>query len=287
MAEWLLGRQEALVVDYHNITRPELQEDWDPEPARRSTQALGQLRRLAPRAALGIADSAFNEGDLRAAGCRRTAVVPVLVDLARLDEVPDPLVERRLAARREGGGADWLFVGRVVSSKAPHDLVKALWAYRRLYDPAARLHLVGSTPSRPYLVALRRFAAQLGLSDAVRVAGEVSDAALAAYYRAADVLVCTSRHEGFGIPLIEAMAAGVPVVALATSAVPDTVGPAGILVDRPEPALVAAAVARVLGDGELRRRLVEAGRARAALHRLDVSGPHAVEILASVAGRAA
>ena len=60
---------------------------------------------------------------------------------------PRPPGGGRLAARRTAGGADWLFVGRVVPSKGQHQLVKALWAYRRLYDPEARLHLVGSAPT--------------------------------------------------------------------------------------------------------------------------------------------
>ncbi|MGH9081735.1 MAG: glycosyltransferase family 4 protein [Acidimicrobiales bacterium] len=286
VADYLLDRPEPLVLDYHNVTRPELLAAWDAEPARRSAEALRQLRRLAPRAALGIAVSAYNKRDLLAAGCRRTAVVPVLVDLDRLAAAPDPRVVERLAASKRQGGVDWLFVGRVVPSKAPHDAVKALWAYRRLYDPRARLHLVGATPSRRYLSALRAFVGELGLRGAVRVAGEVSDTALAGYYAAADAYVSTSRHEGFGIPLLEAMRAGVPVVALAAAAVPATVGPAGLLVDRPDPGRLAAAVHRVVTDGALRARLVAAGRDQVAAHGLDVSGRMAVAAIGEVAGEA-
>ena len=98
---------------------------------------------------------------------------------------PTRRVAARLAAAKADGGADWLFVGRLVPSKAQHDLVKALWAYRRLYDPAARLHLVGSTPSRRYLAALRGLRATTsGCAEAVRITGEVSDAALAAHFGA-------------------------------------------------------------------------------------------------------
>ena len=239
-----------------------------------------------PRAALGIAVSAYNEADLRAAGCRRTTVVPVLVDLDRLVAPPDPRIVDRLEASKRDGGADWLFVGRMVPSKAPHDLVKALWAYRRLYDPRARLHLVGSTPSRRYLAALRGFVADLGLRGAVRLAGEVTDEALAGYYAAADVYVSTSRHEGFGIPLLEAMRAGVPVVALAAAAVPATVGSAGVLLEEAEPSRLAAAVHRVVTDAGLRSRLVAAGHRQAAGHGLDGCGRLAVEAVATVAGEA-
>jgi glycosyltransferase involved in cell wall biosynthesis len=320
VADFLLTRSEPLVLDYHNITRPALSERWDPEPARRSAEALRQLAALAPRAVLGLADSHYNEIDLVAAGCPRTAVVPVLVDLDRLVTAPDQRVAARLAAERvarlagqvapsgagvgavartgadgarvaagidetsgAAAGADWLFVGRVVPSKAQHDLVKALWAYRRLYDPAARLHLVGSTPSNRYLAALRAFIADLGLQGAVRITGEVSDAALAAYFDAADVYVSASLHEGFGVPLLEAMHVGVPVVARSAGAVDGTVGDAGLLLDPAGPSVIAAAVRRVLTDRSLRDRLVVAGRRQVTEHTLAGSGQRTVDAIASVA----
>lgn len=284
VAEFLAGRPEPLVLDYHNVTHPDLYGAWDPASAARSAAAVEQLARLAPRAALGLADSPFNEADLAAAGCRRTAVVPVLVDLERLAVPPDPRVAARLAAAKAQGGADWLFVGRMVPPKAQHELVKALWAYRRLYDPAARLHLVGPTPSRRYLVSLRGFVADLGLREAVHIWGEVADAALAALYAAADVYVSLSVHEGFGVPLLEAMRGSVPVVALAAGAVEGTVGGAGLLLERAEPVPVAVAVRRVLTDGALRTRLVGAGHGRVAGHSLAGSAGRAVAAIAAVAG---
>jgi glycosyltransferase involved in cell wall biosynthesis len=284
VADFLAGRPEPLVLDYHNLTAPELLEGWDPAGAKRSAEAREQLAVLAPRAVLGLADSAFNAADLTAAGCARTMVVPVLVDFDRLAAPPDPRVAAQLAAGRAGGGADWLFVGRLVPSKGQHELVKAFWAYRQLYDPDARLHLVGPTPSWDYLEAVRGFVADLELSEAVRLTGEVSDAALAAHYAAADVYVSASVHEGFGIPLLEALRSAVPVVALAAGAVPDTLGDAGILLERVEPSLVAAAVHRVLEDESLRAGLAAAGERRVAAHSLAGSARRAVEAIATVAG---
>ena len=113
-------------------------------------------------------------------------------------------------------------------SKAQHELVKALWAYRRLYDARARLHLVGGTSSYEYTKALLDFVDDLGLSAAVRMPGEVSDASLAAYFAAADVYLSLSAHEGFGVPLVEAMVAGVPVVTRGAGAVADTVADAAL-----------------------------------------------------------
>ncbi len=134
-----------------------------------------------------------------------------------------------LARLRAGGGADILFVGRIVPSKAQHELVKSLWAYRRLYDPRARLHLVGGTSSFEYNKALQEFVHDLGLSSAVRMTGEVSDASLAAHFGAADVYLSLSAHEGFGVPLVEAMVAGVPVVTRGAGAVAETVAGAALV----------------------------------------------------------
>ncbi len=283
VADLLLERPEPLILDYHNVTHPDLYAGWEPATARRVTAAREQLRRLAPKATLGVAVSEFNERDLRAAGCRRTAVVPVLADLGRL-AAPDPAVLARLEATKGQGGSDWLFVGRVVPSKAQHDLVKALWAYRRLYDPLARLHLVGSVSSPRYLRALRSFVADLDLGDAVVVTGEVSEPALAAYYAAADIYVSMSLHEGFGVPLVEAFRTGTPVVALAAGAVPSTVGDAALLLDRAEPLRTAAAVHRVLSDTAVRDRLVTNGRRRLESLSLDEAARIRVQLFAGVAG---
>ena len=284
VAELLCERSEPLIIDYHNVTGPEHYEGWDDVTARRAAAAQEQLAMLSGRTALALADSSYNEIGLRAAGYRQTAVVPVLVDLERLVAAPDPRVAARLASAKSGGGADWLFVGRLVPSKAQHELVKALWAYRRLFDPHARLHLVGSAPSGRYLRALRSFIGDLGLNEAVRISGEVSDAALAAHFEAADVYVSLSVHEGFGVPLLESMRVGLPIVALGEAAVADTVGSAGLVLDHAEPSRVAAAVHRVLSDPVLRARLTAAGIHRTDALSMDRAAAAAVSAIATVAG---
>jgi glycosyltransferase involved in cell wall biosynthesis len=163
---------------------------------------------------------------------------------------------------REGMGARWLFVGRVAPNKAQHDVVKAFAWYRRVFDAGASLTLVGGVSAGSYWSALERFVDGLGLSGVVRLAGSVSDAELEGLYRSADVFVCLSEHEGFCVPLLEAMAHGVPVVAFGAAAVPETLGDAGLVLASKRPGLVAEAVGRVMRDEGLRARLVGAGRRR-------------------------
>ena len=152
-----------------------------------------------------------------------------------------------------------LYVGKISPHKAPHDLVKMLDVLRRLYDPAARLHLVGSPLGETYEPALRAFVSELGLGDAVNFAGSVTGAELEAYYRGADVFVSASDHEGFCVPLAEAMGHGLPIVAYGVTAVPETVAGAGLVLPDKSPAIFAAAVGRVLADPELTRCSLERG----------------------------
>jgi glycosyltransferase involved in cell wall biosynthesis len=284
VAGFLADRDLPLILDFHNFTGPQHFAGWEPVTEVRASRASDELALLAPRAQLGLADSRFNERELRRAGCRRTQIIPVLVDYQRVAAVPDPRMAADLSALKAPGGTDILFVGRIVPSKAQHELVKALWAYRRLYDPQARLHLVGGTSSFDYLKTLRRFVHDLGLSRAVHITGEVSDPALAAYFAAADVYLSLSAHEGFGVPLVEAMVAGVPVIARDVGAVAETVGDGALLLASGDPSYVAAAVQRVCTDSVLRRRLHSAGSRRVAEFSLEAVRDRVVAAVATVAG---
>ena len=280
----LAVRPEPKLVNYHNITPAALLSAWEPAVAYEAALGRAQLERLAPASALAVADSGYNEEELLAAGYSRTAVVPLLIDMTRAGTAPDPVVSERLAAAKSRGGADLLFVGKVSPHKAPHDLVKMLAVYRRLYDPRARLHLVGSPLGERYAAALDAFVRELGLGEAVSVTGSLPAGALESYYRAADVFVCASEHEGFCVPLVEAMGHGVPVVAYGVCAVPETVGDAGLLLDSKEPLRFAAAVARVLSDAALRDRLAVAAAARVASLSLDRSTQRFVALVKEAIG---
>jgi L-malate glycosyltransferase len=261
----LAARSEPKLVNYHNITPAALLRDWEPAVAYEVALGRTQLGRLAPQSRLAVADSAFNESELQALGYEGTAVVPLLIDMHSKSDEPDPVLARALARRKEReGGADLLYVGKISPHKAPHDLVKMLDVLRRVQDPAARLHLVGSPLGETYEPALRAFIEELGLSDAVQLPGSVSGAELESYFQAADVFVCASDHEGFCVPLAEAMGHGVPIVAYGVTAVPETVGGAGLVLNDKSALPFAAAVGRVLRDATLRRVLAAAGRERAA-----------------------
>jgi len=260
---------------------------WAPEVGSEVRLGRAQLERIAPHTHLAVADSRYNEAELIAAGYATTAVVPLLIDMTTAGADADPETMDTLASAREhaGGGADLLFVGKVSPHKAPHDLVKMLHALRRSFDPRARLHLVGTFPPPPgrrYLDALMAYVERLGLERAVHLTGSVPAEVLEAYYRSADVFVCASEHEGFCVPLIEAMGHGVPVVAYGSSAVPETVGTGGLLLGSKDPATFAAAVARVLEDGALRALLAASAAERVAAFAKDRSARRFVDLISAV-----
>lgn len=284
VAEAVLKRSGPLVIDYHNITPARLVDRWAPWVREELELGVEQLGSLAPRCFFGIVHSVFSEDELHRAGCKQTAVVPPLFSLenpgaaprfaagggdsrALLPPLPkaspDPAALARLGSEKADGGRDWLFVGRISPHKAQHDLIKALVAGRDMYHRNDRLHLVGTSLGVDYKRSLERFAARLGVGDAVRIAGVVAAAVLSAYYESADVFVCTSEHEGFCVPIVEAMSRGVPVVAFDAAAVGETVGGAGVVVGDKSPVAFAASVNRVMSDPELARRLVSAGHDRA------------------------
>jgi len=286
IAALLAGRNETLVLDYHNVTPGCFYVDWEPETARRADLGRRQAAALAPRVALGITHSRFNADELSALGCSLTEVIPVLSGMS-----PAYWRTPRPAGGSAAGGTDdrvpgaaWLFVGRLSPNKSQHRVVEALWWYRRLFDPDAHLDLVGAPVTPSYAAALVAFVAELGLEDAVHLHEGLSTDQLCRRYVEADVFVCLSEHEGFCVPLVEAMAFGLPVVAYRATAVPETLGDAGLLVDTKRPVTVAAAVARVLGDETLQAHLRRAGQDR--LDDLDPDAARAriVEVLAPLVG---
>lgn len=262
LAEFAATRADHLVVNSHNVTPPAYFAPWgEPELVIAAERGLRQLDQLADVADAGLAVSSFNAAGLRDAGFTDVAVAPLLVQ-ARVDGPIDVALVERLRSTRRAGSVDWLFVGRIVPNKAQLDLVNAFAHYRREVDGGARLWLVGRTDSPSYERAVRRLITELGCGGSAVLTGSIPGPALSAHLANADVFVGLSEHEGFGVPLVEAMRWSLPVVVHDAGAVAETLGGAGLLLADKAPATVAAAVAEAVEPAQ-RARLIALGRARA------------------------
>jgi glycosyltransferase involved in cell wall biosynthesis/GT2 family glycosyltransferase len=261
LLHWADSYRGRRVLMYHNITPPEFA-GANLEVRRACERGLAQLRSSAGIYDCAAGMSEFSRADLASAGHAPTRVFPLLVDLERFGAPPP---RRAGALGREG--ARLLFVGRLAPNKRHDQLIRLLAAYRDL-DPAATLTLVGDLAQHPAWVELLfRLARSLGLEPGrdVLFPGKVPEEELCACFRAADAFVCLSRHEGFGAPLIEAMAFDLPVFALPVAAVEETLGGAGHLLAADDPAAAAAEIHGVLSDPRAldALRLARAARLRA------------------------
>ncbi len=282
MTRWLARRPEPVVLNYHSITPATFFARWNNGIARMQEAAVRELAELAPRCVLGIGVSEFDVAELRAAGCPATRVVPV-VNVPLPPVAPDPAAAAVLTKRAAAGGPWWLSVGRLAPNKAHQDTIAALFVARATTSPGAHLTIVGGPTEPHYAAALKRYAADLGLSGAVEFTTQLTPGELAARYATADVLVMLSEHEGFGVPLVEAMSQGLPVVAYDAGAVAEVMDGAGVLLDRKGPRDVADAVGALLEDGARRDGLVAAGRTRIGELGLEHAGSDLVTALQGVA----
>ena len=254
--------QHKLVV-YHNITPPEFFRGYHRGMEARCRIGRGALPQLRG-CDLAVADSDYNRRELVEAGIAadKTDVLPPFINLAALTGIDcNPALDARL---RAAGTANLLFVGRVAPNKVLEDLIKVVHCYRQAIDPGIRLWLVGAQHMPVYARFLEGLIRRLGLAGHVELAGQVSLSELKTYYQAADLFACASRHEGFGVPLVESMAFDLPVLARGSTAVPDTLGQAGVLFHGSDYGAIAETVHLLLTDDGLRRRVIERQRARLA-----------------------
>ena len=264
LRQLLLEGPEQLVVSYHNISPAEAFRPYNAEFAERLETGRQELAALAGRAALALANSAYSAAELTAAGYGRVGVAPLLPDWGRLlGLVPPPEVQHPVDTFAEGPVV--LFVGQLLPHTRPDLVVQTAHVLTTYLRWDARVVLVGAPRLSRYERTVRAAVAELNLEHQVELTGAVSDSELAAWYRRADVFFSASEHEGLGVPLIEAMAFEVPVVARALAAVPETVGEAALLLPAEASCVLAAeALNRVLDDARLRAEMTRRGRDRLA-----------------------
>lgn len=256
---YLRSRNRRLLV-YHNVTPADFFRPFDAT----YEQICARGRALLPRlngCDLAVGVSEYNRQELVDAGFapERTGVLPILMCMDDLQAVPrDEGLYRQL---RAGGTANVLFVGRVAPNKAFEDLLTLFAAYHRL-NRNSRLILAGARFLPRYDQMLERLAGRLGVAGSVLWTNRVSLREVKTYYQAADLFLCASKHEGFCVPLLEAMHFDLPILARAAAAVPATLGQAGVQFHQLDHAVLAEVMDLLIADQALRTKVIAGQRQR-------------------------
>jgi glycosyltransferase involved in cell wall biosynthesis len=249
------------VLLYHNVTPAHFFAPYDPALFRLAVLAREELASLAGQVDLALGVSEYNRRELEVMGFSRTGVLSLAIDLSRITSgAKRPALERVL----DDDFVNFLFVGRIAPNKRIEDHIRLAEHYKRYVDAYYRFIFVGRFDAVPrYYSTIRALMAEYRLLDERFVfTGPVPDEELAVYYRHAAVYISLSEHEGFCAPLLEAMAADVPVLAYAAAAVPETLGGAGVLFE-PKDLEYAAEMAGALAfDDDLRQRVIAGQRRR-------------------------
>lgn len=264
----LQGLKCKTVIKYHNITPPSFFSGisaWHEEKCREGREQLQAI--VDAGCDLYLSDSVYNQQELLAAGADKSKsfVVPPFHEIDRLQSLDADL---DTLDRYRDGRAIVLSVSRVAPHKGHADLIEAFASYHHYHNPNSRLLIVG--PEEEAFAAhsqrLREMAQFLLVENAVSFTGEISDSALRACYLLASVFVSPSKHEGFCLPLVEAMAAKVPIVSYDSAALPETVGAAGIVLQDRDAELMAESINLLVKDEAMNVQLGIEGRRRYERH---------------------
>jgi glycosyltransferase involved in cell wall biosynthesis len=263
MTEAFASLPSGRVLQYHNVTPAAYFAPYDPGLFRLATLGRRELATLAGRVDLALGDSEYNRQELAALGFARTGVFPIAVDTARVTQRAErPALDRIL----DDGLVNFLFVGRIAPNKKIEDHIRLAEVYKRYVDAYYRFIFVGRFDVVPrYYSMIRALMAEYRfLDDRFVFTGPISDEELAVYYRHAAVYLSLSEHEGFCVPLVEAMAADVPILAYAAAAVPDTLGGAGVQFAPKDLEVAAELLGSLAFDDDMRAKVIAGQRRRLA-----------------------
>jgi glycosyltransferase involved in cell wall biosynthesis len=258
MSEYLKESPAKKAVVYHNVTPAYFWLPYDKALVRLATIAREQLAELTGRVDRAAGDSEYNRQELEKLNYRSTCVLPIFVNQNRYRVDTSTFIEKTM----QDGLFNFLCVGRIAPNKKLEDVIRLYYFYKRFCTPLARLIFVGKTNVVPsYFGALKELTMRYGLMpEDVVFAGHVNWAELVAYYKSSHVLVSMSAHEGFCVPLVEAMICDTPILAYKSTAIPYTLGSAGIQFERKNYPELAALSHRFREDPTFRNQVLESQR---------------------------
>src|SRR5947207_10911282 len=253
---WLSDLRCRKFLIYHNITPPEFFSENDPAQAfaLKGYWQLSQLKNIVESA---IATSSFNARQLEKRDFENVVVIPLLKDFIAIRSA----LHSKTPYHDQSAVVRVLFVGRLVPCNSQHELIDFIGKYRSIRRAPLELVLIGDfSQTSGYKSHLDELVSRSDLDGRVKITGRVADRELFGWYRAATAYVSLSEHEGFGVPLVEAMAFDLPVIAYPSAAVPDTMGAAGITITDKRPASILEQLRRLQEDRAFRRQVIREQR---------------------------
>lgn len=257
------------VLVFHNITDPELLMGPGLQQTRTKCSAgLYDIRNLAEYFDSAIVFSDYSKKTLVESGWTEDKIyqMPIMVRFDNLAQEHD----KQIVEEYSDGCINILFTGRIMPNKKQEDIIFSFAKYKGSYNKKSRLFLVGGVASNAYSEALKNLVKELHIENDVIFTGKVPFSQYIAYYKLADVYLCMSAHEGFCIPLVEALYYNVPIIAINSTAVPDTLGGSGVLLDDRDPDVVGKEIDRLVSDADYRKKILDTEKVRLSEFRPEV-----------------
>ncbi len=246
------GSNTKKILMYHNITPFHYFIDFQKELTKFTFQGRAELRDFVEITHLALGDSDYNRRELEECGYKRTSVLPIIRDFDAFDNAKKTAIDYLFS----DGKTNILFVGRIIPNKCVHHLINVFSVYKKEFNPSSRLLIVGEYAGfERYYYSLLELVKAQKIED-VHFSGHVTFDELVSYYRISDMFVILSEHEGFCVPIIESFYMGIPVLAYSSTAIPETMNGAGILIEKKEPLLVAQIMDKVMKDQEYRKQII-------------------------------
>ncbi len=260
LTDFFLNSKGKKILIHHNITPHNFFYKFRKDLFRIGYYGRKELNYLKSVISLAIGDSEYNRKELEEIGFKKTAVFPLMVDFSKYKKEPVPLLKKIF----NDGKLNLLTVGRIVANKKYEDIIKIFFYLKKYVHQDSRLIIVGNTSAdKKYYYALLDYINFFFLTTKdVFFTGHIPYDELLTYYQVSDIFISASEHEGFCLPLVESMVYELPVVAYKSTAIPYTLGEAGVKVKTKNPALVGELIYEIWKNRELNAKIVSLQKKR-------------------------
>ncbi len=261
LTNFLISQPGKKFLVYHNMTPEEYLLGVDNQTYLHIRKGRKELDRLKSEVEGVFAASEYSANDLKKDhGYENIMILPILKDFSAYEGKklnPDSVKKWKSDKKTI------FFIGRITSHKRQDELIKTLYAYTRLYGHDVRLVMPGSWKNsetyKDYLIGL---VDKLGLNDSVEIPGFIDDDDFHTLFKTADVYLSLSEHEGFGVPILEAMWFGVPVIASGVCSIPELMGEAGIKLNGKNSVITATVLRELFENGGMKQKIIERQKER-------------------------